>query len=58
MSNDNESKQVQEPPKEEHQQPSTEQKPAEPPRPEAQLAETQATEAADAPSENPTPTVG
>jgi len=39
MSNDNELKQVQEPPQEEQQQPSSEQKPAEAPPPEAQLAE-------------------
>ena len=58
MSDDNELKQVQEPPTEQQQEQSTEQKPAEPPPPEAQLAETQRTEAADAPSENPTPSVG
>jgi len=55
MSDDNELKQVQEPPKEEQQQQPTEQKPAEPPPPQAQLAETPATQATDAPPENPTP---
>jgi hypothetical protein len=55
MTNDNELKQVQEPPREEQQQTSTEQKPAEPPPPQAQLAEAQATQVADAPSDNPTP---
>ena len=49
MADENEVKQVQEPAQEEQQQQSTEQKPAEPPRPEVQVAETQAT------SENPNP---
>ena len=55
MSSDNELKEIQEPPPEQQQQQPTEQKPAEPPPPQAQLAEAQATKAADAPSENPTP---
>jgi len=42
MSNDNELKEIQEPPTEQQQQ-SNERKPAEPPQPQAQLAETQAT---------------
>src|SRR5262249_3275009 len=55
MSNDNELKEIQEPPTEQQQQQqSNEQKPAEPPQPQAQLAETQATQSADAASENPT----
>jgi hypothetical protein len=56
MADENEVKQVQEPaPQEQQQQPSTEQKPIEPPPPETQVAETQAPEAAEAPSESPNP---
>jgi hypothetical protein len=62
MADENEVKQVQEPAQEQQQQqqqPSTEQsteeKPTEPPPPETQVAETQAPEAAEAPSENPNP---
>jgi len=51
MPDDNELKQVQEPPQEEQQQQPTEQKPGEPPPPQAQLAETPAPQSADAPSE-------
>jgi len=55
VSNDNELKEIQEPPTEQQQQQqSNEQKPAEPPQLQAQLAETQATQSADATSENPT----
>jgi hypothetical protein len=54
MADENELKQVQEPAQEQQQQQSTEQKPTEPP-PETQVAETQAPEAAEAPSENPNP---
>jgi FtsZ-interacting cell division protein YlmF len=42
-------------PAQEQQQQSTEQKPPEPPPPELQVAETQASETAEAPSENPNP---
>ena len=58
MSDENEVKQVQEPTQEQQQQQqqqSTEEKPTEPPPPEQQVAETQAPEAAEAPSENPNP---
>jgi hypothetical protein len=55
MADENEVKQVQEPTQEQQQQQSTEQKPPDPPPPEQQVAETQAPEAAEAPSENPNP---
>src|SRR5262245_44379784 len=55
MADENEVKQVQEPAQEQQQQQPTEQKPTEPPPPEQQVAETQAPEAAEAPSENPNP---
>jgi hypothetical protein len=65
MADENEVKQVQEPTQEQQQQQqqsseqqqqqSSEQKPAEPPPPEPQAAETQAPEATEAPSENPSP---
>jgi hypothetical protein len=60
MADENEVKQVQEPAQEQQQQQqqqeqSTEQKPTEPPPPETQVAETQPTEAVEAPSENPNP---
>jgi hypothetical protein len=55
MPDENEVKQIQEPVQEQQQQQSTEQKPTEPPPPEQQIAETQAPEAAEAPSENPNP---
>jgi hypothetical protein len=51
MPDENEVKQVQEPAEEQQQQQSTEQKPP----PEQQVAETQAPEAAETPSENPNP---
>jgi FtsZ-interacting cell division protein YlmF len=54
MPDENEVKQVQEPAQEQQQQ-SAEQKPPEPPPPELQVAETQASETAEAPSENPNP---
>jgi hypothetical protein len=54
MAEENEVKQVQEPAQEQRQQQFIEQKPTEPP-PEVQVAETQAPEAAGAPSENPNP---
>jgi hypothetical protein len=58
MADENEVKPVQEPTQEQQQQQqeqSTEQKPVEPPPPEAQVAETQAPQAAEVPSENPNP---
>jgi hypothetical protein len=55
MADENELKQVQEAAQEQQQQQSSEQKPTEPPPPEQQVAETQAPEAAEAPSENPNP---
>jgi hypothetical protein len=63
MADENEVKQVQEPVQEQQQQQSTEQtteqtteqKPTDPPPPETQVAETQAPEAAEAPSENSNP---
>src|SRR5262249_15693238 len=55
MADENEVKQVQEPAQEQQQQQSTEQKPTQPPPPATQVAETQAPEAAEAPSENPNP---
>jgi hypothetical protein len=59
MPDESEVKQVQEPAQEpqqqQQQQQSTEEKPTEPPPPEQQVAETQAPEAAEAPSENPNP---
>jgi hypothetical protein len=55
MADENEVKQVQEPAQEQQQQQSTETTEPPPPPPETQVAETQAPEATEAPSENTNP---